>query len=101
MTTKTDTTETDNSTSAFTLPSVKDATQGIRDLNEKWVQSSKTAGLVTLDAYEKALTSVADFEKKVASDSQVEWVSAIATTHAKLLSDITTSYTTAARDLLK
>lgn len=99
MTTKTDTT--DNSTSAFTLPSVKDATQGIRDLNERWLESSKSAGLVTLDAHEKTLTSIADFEKKVASDSQVEWVSDIATTHAKLLSDITTSYTTAARDLLK
>lgn len=99
MTTTTDKTKT--TASAFELPSVGDATQGIRDLNERWMESSRSAGLVTLDAYEKALTSIADFEKKVASDSQVEWVSTLASTHAKLLSDMTASYTKAARDLLK
>lgn len=101
MTTTTDKTKTENAASAFELPSVADATQGLRDLNERWMESSRTAGLVTVDAYEKALTSVADFEKKFAADSQVEWVSAMATTHAKLLSDLTASFTTAARDLLK
>lgn len=101
MTTTTDKPKTEKTASAFELPSVEEATQGIRDLNERWMESSRSAGLVTLDAYEKALTSIADFEKKVASDSKVEWVSAVASTHAKLLSDMTASYTTAARDLLK
>lgn len=101
MTTTTDKTKPKNVASAFELPSFAEATQGIRDLNERLTESSKSAALVTLDAYEKALTGLVDFEKKAASDSQVEWVSAIATTHAKLLSDMTASYTTAARDLLK
>ena len=41
-----------------------------------------------------------DFEAKVASASQLEWVSALATTHAKFVSDMSASYTKAARDLL-
>jgi hypothetical protein len=94
-------TSTSTPTAAFDLPSVEEATQRIRDLNERLIESSKSAGLVALDAYEKALQSLVDFEQKVASASQLDWVSALATTHAKFIADVTTSYTKAARDLLK
>ena len=87
--------------SAFELPSVEETTQRIRDLNDRLIESSKSAGAVTLDAYEKALQSLADFEQKVASASQLDWVSALAATHAKFISDMSTSYTKAARDLVK
>lgn len=86
---------------SFDLPSVEEATQRIRDLNERLIESSKSAGLVTLDAYEKALQSLVDFEEKVASATQLDWVSALATTHAKFIADMSTSYSKAARDLLK
>jgi len=85
---------------SFDLPSVEEATQRIRDLNERLIASSKSAGLVALDAYEKALQSLVDFEEKVASASQLDWVSALATTHAKFITDVSTSYTKAARELL-
>ena len=85
----------------FDLPSIEETTQRIRDLNERLIESSKSAGLVTLDAYEKALQSLVDFEEKVASASQLDWVSALATTHAKFITDVSASYTKAARDLLK
>ena len=97
----TKTAQTPTPTSAFTVPSVEEATQGIKDLGERWIESSKSAGLVTVDAYEKAVTSVTDFEKKIAADSDVEWVSTLAATHAKALTAITSSYATAVRDLLK
>jgi hypothetical protein len=91
------------STSApmFELPSVDDATKRIRDLNERMIKSSKSAGLVTLDAYESALQSLVEFEEKVASATQLDWVSALATTHAKFIVDVSANYTKAARDLLK
>jgi hypothetical protein len=82
------------------LPSVEETTQRIRDLNERLIASTKSAGLVTLDAYEKALQSMVEFEDKVASASQLDWVSALATTHAKFISDVSASYTKAARELL-
>jgi hypothetical protein len=101
MTTTTGKSQAKSTTSTFEVPSFEEATQGLHALNEKLVESSKTAGLKTLDAYEKAVKGIADFEKKAASDSQVEWVSTLATAHAKVLSDMTASYTTAVRDLLK
>ncbi len=76
------------------------AAQRIRDLNEKMIDGSKAAGLTSLDAYEKALTSLVDFEHKVAGASQLEWVSALATTHATFVQDVSAAYTKAARDLL-
>jgi hypothetical protein len=64
------------------------------------IKSTKSAGLVTLDAYESALHSMVEFEEKVASASQLDWVSALATTHATFIGDVSASYTKAARELL-
>lgn len=84
----------------FEMPSMEDATQRIRDLNERLMESSKSAGLVTLDAYEKALQSLVDFEDQVASATQLGWVSALANTHAKFIGDLSASYTKAAHEVL-
>ena len=78
----------------------EDAAQRIRDLNERIVESSKAAGLTTLDAYEKALTSIVDFEQKVAGASQLDWVTALAATYTTFVQDVSSAYTKAARDLL-
>ena len=94
-------TQTKTETPTFEIPSVEEATQRIRDLNERLITTSKSAGITTLDAYEKALQSLVDFEEKVASASQLEWVSALASTHAKFVSDLSSAYTKAARDLIK
>jgi len=78
-----------------------EAAERIRDLNERLIESSKNAGKVSLDAYEKALKSLVDFEEKVGNASQLEWVSALASTHAKFVTDVSAAYTQAARELLK
>jgi hypothetical protein len=78
----------------------EDAAQHIRDLNERLIESSKAAGLTTLDAYEKALTSLVGFEQKVAGVSQLDWVSALAATYTTFVQDVSSAYTKAARDLL-
>ena len=101
MATATAQSKTSTPDSGFEFPSVEETTQRIRDLNERLIESSKSAGLVTLDAYEKALQSLADFEQKVAKASQLDWVTALAATHAKFISDLSTSYTSAVRDQLK
>lgn len=80
---------------------VEAATQRVRELNEKLVVAAKDAGLVALEAYEKSLQSLVDFEAKVASSSQIDWVSALAATHARIIQDLSASYTQAAREMLK
>ena len=82
------------------LGAYEEAAQRIRDLNERLIESSKQAGNTTLDAYEKALKSLVDFEEKVAGASQLEWVSALAQTHASFVRDVSAAYTKAARELL-
>jgi hypothetical protein len=78
----------------------EEAAQRIRDLSERLIESSKATGLTTLDAYEKALKSLVDFEQKVAGASQLDWVSALASTYATFVQDVSGAYTKAARDLL-
>jgi predicted RNA-binding Zn ribbon-like protein len=80
--------------------SVEEAATRIRELNERLIETSKAAGNTTLDAYEKALTSLVDFEEKIAGASQLEGVTALAQTHAAFVRDVSTAYTQAARDLL-
>jgi predicted RNA-binding Zn ribbon-like protein len=78
----------------------EEAAERIRALNERLIEGAKAAGLTSLDAYETALKSLVDFETKVAGASQLEWVNALVTTHAKFVQDVSAAYTKAARDLL-
>ena len=80
---------------------VEEAVTRIRELNERLIEASKSAGEVSLDAYEKALQSLVDFEEKVATASQLDWVQAVATTHAKFVQDVSGAYIKAAREMLK
>jgi predicted RNA-binding Zn ribbon-like protein len=82
------------------LASYEEAAARIRELNERLIASSKAAGSTTLEAYEKALESMLGLEEKVAGASQLEWVSAIAQTHAKVVRDISSAYAKAAREML-
>jgi hypothetical protein len=95
----TKTTPSDNPMS-IDLGAYEDAAARVRELNERIIESSKAAGLTSLDAYEKALKSLVDFEQKVAGASQLDWVSALAQTHASFVNDVSAAYTKAARDLL-
>jgi hypothetical protein len=82
------------------LGAFEDAAQRVRDLNERVIESSKSAGLTALDAYEKSLKGLVDFEHKVAGASQLDWVTALAETHAKVIQNVSAAYTKAARGLL-
>jgi|ERR1022692_164424 hypothetical protein len=90
-----------DATTGVDFAAFEDAAKRIRDLNERLIESSKAAGLTTLDAYEKALQNLVDFEQKVAGASHLDWVSAIAATYATFVQDVSSAYTKAARDLLK
>jgi hypothetical protein len=93
-------TESSPSTPLSDPAAIEAAIARIRELNERLIESAKTAGLVALDAYEKALKSMVDFEEKVASASQLDWVSAVAATHAKFVQDVSAAYINAARQTL-
>ncbi|HEY4827288.1 MAG TPA: hypothetical protein VIH85_10985 [Solirubrobacteraceae bacterium] len=75
--------------------------QRIRKLNERIIEASKDAGEATLSSYEKALKAIAGSLERGPGRSEVEWISALATTQAKFLRDVTNAWTAAARGVLK
>ena len=85
----------------FDTASVEDTVKRIQEMNERMIESSKSAGRVALDAYEKALQSMLDFQEKVAGASQLDWVSALAGTHAQFIQDVSAAYIKATRETLK
>ena len=85
----------------FDTASVEETIKRIEEMNQRMIESSKSAGLVALDAYEKALQSMLDFQEKVAGASQLDWVSALAATHAQFIQDVSAAYIKATRETLK
>jgi hypothetical protein len=88
-------------TTKSTADNIDAAAERVRELNERIIASSKKAGVAYLDTYERALTSIVEFQDKVADASQVEWFSALVTAQADFTRDMAKLYTSAARDLLK
>jgi hypothetical protein len=77
------------------------AAERIRELNEQVLDFGRKAGVQFLDAYESTLKTFADYQDKVADQSQVEWVASIARAQANFTREVTRVYTSSARDLLK
>ncbi|MFL5824484.1 MAG: hypothetical protein ACJ764_13705 [Solirubrobacteraceae bacterium] len=77
------------------------AAQRLRKLNERIIDAGREAGESTLTSYEKVLKAIATTIEKRAGSSDVEWISTLATAQAKFLREIATSWTSAARKMLK
>ena len=81
--------------------SFEQAADRLRDLNERIIESSRKAGQSYDDAYEKTLTSIADFQDRIGKTSQVEWISTLAHAQADFTRNWAEAYTGAARSVLK
>ncbi len=73
----------------------------IRELNEKVLTVAKETGSKSLDTYEQAVHNVLDFSQKAADSTKVDWISALAKSQASIITEVTNTYTKAARDLLR
>ena len=78
-----------------------EAVRRIRELTERFIESSKAAGNQSLDAYEQSLRTLVEFQERAAGASQLDWVSTIAQAHAKFVQDVSDAYVSAARQMLK
>jgi hypothetical protein len=94
-------TRTSARTNGAATENVEAATERIRDLNERIIESSKRAGGVYLDIYEKTLNSIADYQQKIGEQTEVDWVRTIANAQADFTRDLANAYSSAARGLLK
>ena len=68
-----------NTTKKTEIPTVDfdAAAERIRTLNEQVIDQAKKQGNASLDAWEKALQTVVDFEKKATDASQLDFVKAL------------------------
>lgn len=82
-------------------PSVEAAFDQIKDLNEQFLASTRKAGNLYLDSYERAVDRAIDLELKLAGLTHQEWLRSVIEAQADITREITTSYATAARSLLK
>ncbi len=77
------------------------AAQRIRRLNERIITAGRDAGETTLQNYEKALKAIASAVERGPGSSDVEWISHLANAQAKFIRDVTTAWTSAARNMIK
>jgi len=80
---------------------VNETTERIRDLNERILDAAKQAGGAYLDAYERTLESIADYQENVAKQTDVEWISTVVDAQARFTRELTKLYVNTGRDLLK
>jgi hypothetical protein len=73
------------------------AAQRIRGLNKQVLARASAVGTGAVDDYEKALRDMAEFETKVAGRSQLDWLQALAQSHAKFVTDLGSMYGNAIR----
>ena len=79
----------------------EDVVERIRDLNERIVTAGRKAGAAYLDAYEKALESIAAYQEQVAKQTDIDWVSTVVDAQARFTRDLTRLYVSAGRALLE
>ena len=72
-----------------------------RDLNDQWLVAARKAGNTYLDSYEKAVERTTDLELRFAGMSQQEWLKSLIEAQVDITREVASSYTTAARTLLK
>lgn len=82
-------------------PTVEAAFEQVKDLNGPFLGAARQAGTLYLDAYEKAIEQTIKLELKVAGMTQQEWPTNLIETQADFTREVTSSYTSTARSLLK
>ncbi len=82
------------------LHAFEEAAARVKDLNDKLLASAKSAGSVSLDAYEKALASMIDFSEKAAQMTGLEWVVTAAHTQTTLVKEVNEAMAKTARQML-
>lgn len=90
------TTQTKNSTST-----VDSAFERAGAAQEQFATAARKAGHAYLDSYEKAVDRAIELELKLAGSTQQDWIKSIAETQADFARELTNTYTSTARTLLK
>jgi hypothetical protein len=82
-----------------------DATQEtvdrIRELNERIVETARTAGTSYLDLYERTLNTIASYQESLASATPVDWLQRVIEAQAAFTRELGNLAAATAREALK
>lgn len=84
-----------------TAPSIDATFERATEASEQFVNAARKASNLYLDSYEKAVEKAIDLELKVAGSTQQEWLKNMIEAQADFARELTNSYTSTARNLLK
>jgi hypothetical protein len=81
-------------------PDLEAAGERVREANERFIEAGRKVTGAYLDGLERYVNGLAQFERKVGAQSQVEAVTGLFNAHAKLTEDVTSATVSAARELV-
>jgi hypothetical protein len=79
----------------------EDTAERLRELNERIIDASKKSGRAYLEAYEANLKAIAEYQAKLASASEVDWVSTLLNAQADFTREIARAAAAQSREFLK
>jgi hypothetical protein len=82
-------------------PTVDAAFEQLKGLNGQFVDAGRQAGTLGLDAVEKGMQQTIELQLKIASMTQQDWLKDLIEKQADVTRQVTSSYTSTARNLLK
>jgi hypothetical protein len=83
------------------IPALDSAFERANEAGEQFAVHARKAGHAYLDSYEKAVDRAIDLELKFAGATQQDWFKNLVETQADFTRELTSSYTSTARTLLK
>jgi len=83
------------------IPSFDAAFDQYRESSEQVLATARKAGNLYIDTYEKAVDRATELQLKLAGLTQQEWLKSLIEAQVDITRELTGSYTTTARSLLK
>ena len=82
------------------IPDFESATERVLEANERLTKASRTIGTVYLDGLEKYVDGLAQFERKLGEQAQVEVLTDLFNAHAQMSQDLTKAGVRVAREFI-
>ena len=82
-------------------PPIEAAFEQVKEFNEQVLSSARKAGNRYLDSYEKAVDRAIELELKVAEMTEQEWLKSLIEKQVDVTRELTSTYSTTARSLLR
>lgn len=82
-------------------PSLDAAFHQVQEASDQFLAAARKAGHLYLDSYEKTVDRTINLERSLADVTQQDWLKSLIEAQADVARELTSSYTAAARTILK